>query len=162
TYRQFMAHHFINLIKATQALGDSQGQADAELQLVQLRETDPSMAAFDARLRAILTGEQNLKDNGERLRFAQRAYDLTRFAAAVRWWQEALELEPSLGDDRQVQHRYNAACAAALAARGHGKDDPPPSDEQRTKLRQQALHWLTVELGTWAKRLATASREQRV
>jgi hypothetical protein len=76
-------------------------------------------------------------------------------------WQEALDLDPRLGDDRQARHRYNAACAAALAGCGLGKDEPPPSGEQKTKLRRQALDWLTAELGTWAKLLETANKDQR-
>jgi hypothetical protein len=37
----------------------------------------------------------------------------------------------------------------------------PPSRDQKIKLRQQALDWLTAELGAWAKLLATAKNEQR-
>jgi serine/threonine-protein kinase len=161
TYRQAMTRHLNNLIKTTRALGDAKGRVEAERQLVELRETDPAMAAFDARLRAAVKGEQRPKDAGERLQFAQRAYELARHAAAARLWQEALEADPRLGDDRQAQHRYNAACAAALAGCGQGKDDSPPSDHQKTKLRQQALDWLTAEVGAWAKLLDTASKEQR-
>jgi serine/threonine-protein kinase len=161
TYRRFMTNHLNNLIEATRALGDLKGLADAERQLAEFRETDPAVAAFDARLRAIVKGEQRPNDVGERLQFAQRAYELTRHAAAARIWQEALELDPKLSDDRQAQHRYNAACSAALAGCGQGKNDPPPSDEQKTKLRQQALDWLTAELGVWAKLLAAANDEQR-
>ena len=161
TYRQHMAKHPNYLMKATQALGDVKGLAEAEQQLVELRETDPAMAAFDARLRAIVKGEQRVKEVGELLQFAQRAYELTRFAAAARLWQEALAADPRLGNDRQAMHPYNAACAAALAGCGQGKDEPPPSDHQRTKLRQQALDWLTAEVGLWAKLLEKASKEQR-
>jgi serine/threonine-protein kinase len=160
-YRQFMADHLANLIKATRLLGDLKGIAEAERQLVEFRETDPTMAAFDARLRAIVKGVQRPKDVGERLHFAQRAYEIARYAAAARLWQEALDADPKLGDDRRTQHRYNAACAAALAGCGQGKDDPPPSDEQKTKLRQQALKWLTAELAAWSRLLETASKDWR-
>ena len=57
----------------------------------------------------------NPKDKAERLRLAQRAYDKALHATAARLWAEALAADPKLGDDRQAQHRYNAACAAALA-----------------------------------------------
>jgi serine/threonine-protein kinase len=161
TYRQFMSNHLNNLIGATRALGDLKCLALAERQLLEFRESDPAMAAFDAKLKAIVKGEQRPKDVGERLKLAQRAYDLTRYAAAARLWQEALEVDPRLGDDRQAQHRYNAACAAALAGCGQGKDDSPPSADQKRKLRQKALDWLTAELGTWTKRIETAKKEQR-
>jgi serine/threonine-protein kinase len=161
TYRQRMAKHFDHLIESTRALGDFKGLAEAERQFAEFRETDPAMAAFDARLRAIVKGEQRPNDVGERLQLAERAYEIARYAAAARLLQEALELDPRLGDDRQAQHRYNAACAAAQAGSGRGKDDPAPSEPQKTKLRQQALDWLTAELGDWAKLLATADNEQR-
>jgi tetratricopeptide (TPR) repeat protein len=160
-YRQFMTNHLNFLIMVNQALGDSRGLAEAQRQLADFRETDPATAAFVARLRAIAKGEQRPEDVGERLEFAQRAYDLTRHAAAARLWQEALEAAPKLSDDRQAQHRYNAACAAALAGCGQGRDEPLPSVEQKIKLREQALDWLTAELGSWAKLLATANNAQR-
>jgi hypothetical protein len=156
-----MANHLNGLIEVYQSLGDSGGLAEAERQLVELRETDPAMADFDARLKAIVKGEQQPKDVGERLQLAQRAYDLTRHGAAARLWRDALELDPRLGDDREAQHRYNAACAAALAGCGQGRDDPPPSIDQKTKLRQLALGLLTAELGAWTKLLETAKKEQR-
>jgi hypothetical protein len=161
TDRAIMAIYFSLLIEATRALGDTKGLADAERQLVELREIDPAMTAFDARLRAIIKGEQRPKDVNERLQFARRSYELTRYAAATRLLQDALEADARLAEDRRAQHRYNAACAAAQAGPGRGKDDPAPSEPQKTKLRQQALDWLTAELGDWAKLLATADNEQR-
>jgi hypothetical protein len=139
------------------------GLAEAERQRVEFRETDPAMTAVDGRLKAILNGERQPKDIGERLQLAQRTYDLTRYTTAARFWQDALEADSRLGDDRQAQHRYNAACAAAQAGCGRGRDDPLPSDDQKTKLRNQALDWLTAELGAWAKllELETAKNEQR-
>jgi tetratricopeptide (TPR) repeat protein len=160
-YRRFMANHLTNLINVSRAVGDLKCLAEAERQGIELRETDPAMAAFDARLKAIVKGEQRPKDVAELLQLAQRAYELTRHAAAARFWQDALELDPRLVDDRQAWHRYNAARAAALAGCGQGKDDPPPSDDQKTKLRRLAFDWLTAELGAWTKLLATAKKEQR-
>jgi hypothetical protein len=39
-------------------------------------------------------------------------------------------------------HRYNAACAAALAACGQGKDSAKRDAQERARLRRQALDWL--------------------
>jgi serine/threonine-protein kinase len=160
-FRLAVAGHLKMLIEATRALGDLKSLAEPERQLLEVRETDPAMAAVDARLRAIVKGEEGPKDVAERLQFAQRAHETARFAAAARFWQEAFELNPRLADDLQMLHRYNAACAAARAGCGQGKDDPPPSDDQKTKLRRQALEWLTADLGAWAKLLATASNQYR-
>ena len=103
------------------------------------------------RLPAVLRGEDKPGDNAECLAFAQLAFDRKNFAAAARLWSEALTADLKLADDRKVQHRYNAACAAALAASGAGKDDPPPDGAAKARLRLQALDWLKAEMFAWAK-----------
>jgi eukaryotic-like serine/threonine-protein kinase len=94
---------------------------------------------------------ESAKDNPERLALAQRAYDTKRYALATRLWSEALETDPKLADDRQAQHRYNAACAASLAGCGQGQDDPSPDAAAKANLRKQALDWLKAELAVWLK-----------
>ena len=89
------------------------------------------------------------------------AYDTKRYAGAARLWAEALAADPKLADDRQAQHRYNAACAAALAAAGRGEDDPKPDDAARARLRPQALAWLQAEFAAWAKVLDSGDPKAR-
>ncbi len=62
--------------------------------------------------------------------------------AAARFYQEALTAEPKLG----AAHRYNAACAAALAGCGKGKDAVGLDENEGARLRRQALDWLRVDL----------------
>jgi hypothetical protein len=83
------------------------------------------------------------------------------FADSTRQYCDALKADPKLADDRQAQHPYNAACAAALAAAGQGKDEPPLDDAARTKHRQQALGWLTTELAIWSTEIASATPVRR-
>ncbi len=97
------------------------------------------------RFTAVLQGKETLKYNAERLAFAKIAYDQKKFAFATRLWAEALESDPKLGDDRQAQHRYDAARAAALAASGQGQDELTLDDAAKAKLRRQALDWLNAE-----------------
>ncbi len=78
---------------------------------------------------------------------------------SARLYAEAFENEPQLGDDRQPPHRYNAACAAALAGCGRGRDKPPADEAARAKLRRQAHDWLRAELGAWAKVLSSGPSE---
>ncbi len=94
------------------------------------------IAALAARLQAVLKGEDRPKDVPERLALAQMYYDTKRFAAAAQFWAEAIEADPKLGDDRRAGHRYNAACAAALAASGQAKDEPSPDITVMVKLRR--------------------------
>jgi tetratricopeptide (TPR) repeat protein len=62
---------------------------------------------------------------------------------------EAQRVEPSLSQSRQSQLLYHAARAAARAAAWKGKDEPPPDDAAKVKLRQQALDWLRAEYKAW-------------
>ena len=89
------------------------------------------------------------------------AYDRAFHSGAARLWAEALTADPKLGDDREVQHRYNAACAAALAGCGEGKDDPAPDDGAKARLRRQALDWLKDELSAWSKALESSPPQNR-
>jgi WD40 repeat protein len=109
-----------------------------------------SLRALAKRFPALLRGEDKAADNAERLDFAQIAYGQNKFTFATRLWAEALATDPKLGEDL-TPHRYNAARAAALAAAGQGKDEPPLDDAAKAKLRGQALGWLKAELTAWSK-----------
>ena len=75
-----------------------------------------------------------------------------RWANVGQWDRpSAIQADPKLADDREDQHAYTEACAAALAGFRQGKDDPPPDDAARAKLRGQALGWLRDELAAWSK-----------
>ena len=156
-----MADLLTHMIEAYQGRKDPEGEAEACREMARLRDSDPAMMALDARLSAIIKGEQQPKDNADRLQLAQRAYDKALHATAARLWAEALATDPKLGDDRQAQHRYNAACAAALAGSGRGKDQPAPDDAARARLRRQALDWLKAELAAWAKLLESGGAETK-
>ncbi len=97
----------------------------------------------------------------ERVGFAEMSYDRKRYATAARLWSEALEADPNLGEDRRAGHRYNAACAAALAAAGKGVDEPPPDEAVKARLRGQALGWLQAELAAWSRELETGPAQGR-
>jgi serine/threonine protein kinase/Tfp pilus assembly protein PilF len=112
-----------------------------------------TIRALNARLPALLKGQEQPKDAGERLALAQLCQIHKQlFAASVRWYTEAFDAKPELANDQNAQHRYNAACAAALAGCGQGKDDAL-DDQERAHLRQQALDWLRADLDAWGKLL---------
>ncbi len=73
------------------------------------------------------------------------------YALDTALWSVAFDVEPALLEDRSLWYRYSAACSAALAGCGKGKDQPPPDDAERAKLRGQALTWLRAELSARAK-----------
>jgi tetratricopeptide (TPR) repeat protein len=128
--------------------GSTLAQA-AELYALQVEQ----QVALKDRLDSVLKGDDRPRDDAERLTLAQMCYDARKYAAAARFWSEVIEADPKLADDRQAPHRYNAACAAALAADGRGQDGPALDDAARAELRGRALRWLTEERIAWSKLL---------
>jgi hypothetical protein len=159
-YRQLLKHHYSVLALAAQQLDDAALIAEAQQAMAELNASDPALLALDQRIVAVLQGER-AKDNTERLALAQRAYDTKQFALAARLWAEAMESEPELAENRQARHRYNAACAAALAASGIGQGQTELDENSTLKLRDQAYEWLQAELAAWSKFLETAPPPQR-
>jgi tetratricopeptide (TPR) repeat protein len=106
---------------------------------------------LEEKLPAVLSGAAKAADAGESLVLAQMCQDHKKlFAAAARFFTEAFAAEPKLAKDLD-SHRYNAACAAALAGCGLGNDADKLDDAGRFRLRQQALDWLTAEFAAWNK-----------
>jgi serine/threonine-protein kinase len=120
------------------------------------------LLALEQKLPAMLQGAPP-KDAAEQLTVAdlcQQPYKRL-YAAAARFYADAFAADPKLADNLRASVRYNAACAAALAGCGQGKDDPPPDDQARARLRQQALDWLHADLARWAKQRENAQPETR-
>jgi tetratricopeptide (TPR) repeat protein len=110
------------------------------------------LAELDDRLTAVQEGKEQPKDTGERLALAQlcQVYK-KRFAAAAQFYKQAFAAEPKLAEDLKMGHRYNAACAAALAGCGQGKDAAQFGDKECARLRRLALDWLRADLEAWGK-----------
>ena len=159
-YRRYLINHLRNQALVAEELGSTELAGQARRDLAELASRDPAMAAVDARLAAVIKG-QKAKDDNERIELARRAYDTALYAASARLLQDALEANPKLGNDRRAQHRYNAACAAALAGCGIGKDTPPPDEAAKADLRKQALEWLTAELEAWSKLVESGQPQAR-
>jgi tetratricopeptide (TPR) repeat protein len=112
------------------------------------------MAELDERLPAVLAGKSRPKDAAERLAFAELCQEhRQRYAAAERFYEESFAAQPALAEDLSTGHRYNAACAAALAGYGQGQDAAGLDDKERARLRKQALDWLDADLAAWRRLL---------
>jgi tetratricopeptide (TPR) repeat protein len=83
------------------------------------------------------------------------------FAASTSLWSAAFAVDPSLVENLDAEYRYHAACAAAMAGCGQGKDDPPPDDTETAKLRQKANEWLKADLAARMKRLEGSNPQDR-
>jgi tetratricopeptide (TPR) repeat protein len=108
---------------------------------------------LDSRLPDIRNGKKPPASASERCEVAwlcQQDYKQLN-ATAAQLYAEAFGAEPQLAEQLQLAHRYNAACAAALAGCGQGNDAGALGDEERTRLRRQALDWLRADLAARQK-----------
>jgi serine/threonine protein kinase/tetratricopeptide (TPR) repeat protein len=106
--------------------------------------------ALDEKLAALTRGEAVAGSAGEQLALAEFcAVQKKRYATAARYYAGAFAAEPKLAEQLSTAHRYDAACAAAQAASGEGKDAAGLDEPQRRRWRTQALEWLTAELAAW-------------
>jgi tetratricopeptide (TPR) repeat protein len=81
--------------------------------------------------------------------------------AAVRFFEEAFAAQPKLAEDLDAGPRYTAACAAALAGCGQGKDIDQLDSKERARLRCQSLDWLRADLEAWGRLLDKAPDKAR-
>ena len=115
------------------------------------------LAALDDRLPAVLEGKDQPKDAAECVGFAKLCEHYRRYrqhyAAAVRFYEKAFEAERTSAEDVRAGHRYDAACAAALAGCGQGTDADKLDAKERARLRKKALDWLRADLDAWGRLL---------
>jgi serine/threonine-protein kinase len=117
-------------------------------------QTCESWITLDGKLAAILKGDARPENALEQVELAglcqQRFKHL--YATAAYFYAEAFKDMPELANDPSNWNRYNAACDAALAGCGQGKDAAKLDDRERARLRTQALDWLKADLALWADR----------
>jgi tetratricopeptide (TPR) repeat protein/DNA-directed RNA polymerase specialized sigma24 family protein len=112
------------------------------------------LVALDTLLAKVLRGEAEPATAAERLSLAYLCqFPCKRLhAAAARLAADAFAADPKLADDGKQQHRYHAACSAALAGCGKGEDAVGLDEKERARLRQQARDWLTADLAFWTNK----------
>jgi serine/threonine protein kinase/Flp pilus assembly protein TadD len=109
-----------------------------------------SLVALESRLPLVFEDSASATAN-ELLQMASMCQQYQkRYATSVRLYRQAFEADPKLVRNFVQQHRYNAACAAALAGTGQdAKELTPKSD--RPALRGQAHDWLQADLNVCAQ-----------
>jgi Flp pilus assembly protein TadD len=119
-------------------------------QMVRLIER---LIELDRKLSAVLDGKAEPANAAERLNLADLAQQPFKrlYTTAARLYADAFAADPRLADDLGQQHRYNAACSAALAAAGQAADARSLPDKVVLTLRRQALAWLRADLALYAK-----------
>jgi hypothetical protein len=120
------------------------------------------LIALDAKLPKLLRGEIQPADAAERLALAWLCQMRKKlYATAARFYAEAFTAQRLLADDLKASHRYNAACAAALAGCGQGEDAATLHNAERAGLRRQALDWLRGDLASYARSIDGGPAEAR-
>jgi Tfp pilus assembly protein PilF len=113
-----------------------------------------ALVELDAKLPKILSGEAMPADTPERIALAELCVQFKKlYVTSFRFYFEAFAEKPELADDLEHGHRYNAACSAALAGFGEGKDADQADDKERVRLRRQALDWLRADLAAYRQML---------
>jgi tetratricopeptide (TPR) repeat protein len=110
---------------------------------------------LEGRLPGVLRGEDKARSAQEGLEFAQMCHHKRMYADAARLYADAFTADPKRADDLKAQHRYCAACSAALAAVGQGEDAARLDDKERVRLWKQALDWLRADLALYRKQLTS-------
>jgi tetratricopeptide (TPR) repeat protein len=135
---------------------------DARRELArQLRSRCQRLALLDDKLPALLEGTEKPASAAERLELRELCHVKKLYAAAARFSRDAFVAEPKLAEDMAAGTRYNAACAAALAGCGQGKDAAALDDAERARWRLQALQWLRLELAWCGKALKGGKAQSR-
>lgn len=116
-----------------------------------LHDSEQLLALDQNKLSPILEGREQPVNEEERIALAKLCKIKKLYAAAARFYAAALAAKPELAGDPARTHRYDAACYAALAGCGLGRDADQLDDQERTRLRKQALAWMRDELAWWGK-----------
>jgi serine/threonine protein kinase/Flp pilus assembly protein TadD len=138
----------LNVLKKHHELGSTRpGRQYPSAEYVQQVER---LVELDTKLTKVLNGELQPTEVSERLALASMCQEYKGlYLTAFRFYSEAFAEQPNLADELQQPHRYNAACAAALAGCGQGKDANQTDIKERLRLRQQALDWLRGDLAAY-------------
>jgi tetratricopeptide (TPR) repeat protein len=111
------------------------------------------LVELETRLPAFIEGKAKPAGTAETLKLAE-VFSLKQMnVAAAGFYTEALAGKPKLANDLNAGHRFNGACAAALAGCGQGKDADKLGDKERANLRTQAMEWLRADLTAWGRLL---------
>jgi tetratricopeptide (TPR) repeat protein len=155
---------YANLARALNLVGR---YAEAVEALRKARELEPdntdyarwlrlaeAAAALEKRLPEMVEGRNEPSSPAEALALARVAHVKGFYATAARLSAGALVDNPALR-----AARYNAACAAALAGVGKGRDAKTLDDAERARWREQAVAWLRADLVLREKQLAADPAE---
>jgi tetratricopeptide (TPR) repeat protein len=140
--------------EALEVLRGGQGNPQEMVELAKAVRECERRIEVDGKLSRILQGQAQPANNAERLELARLCVAYKQLnLAGVRFFREAFSAQPDVANDPRTTDRYDAACAAALAGCGRGKDAGQSDAKERAGLRQQALEWLRADLAAYRQML---------
>jgi eukaryotic-like serine/threonine-protein kinase len=119
------------------------------------------LIALQPRRSRILNGEDNPKNDDEASAFAIILNLNHNYLLSAQLYEKILSWPHTLAGDLNLGHRFDPACAAALAGCENSESIPLLDDDARVRWRTVARNWLWTDLAVWEKRLEGATREQR-
>jgi hypothetical protein len=119
------------------------------------------LVAFDERLPAVLRKADRPINAEESFLFVTICAAKHLYVTSARLAEEVLVARPEEGRDLSTARRYRAACAAARAGAGDGKDEPAPDEASRSHWRRRALEWLEADLAAWNTQTEKGSPQTR-
>jgi serine/threonine-protein kinase len=117
--------------------------------------------ALENRLSSVLRGLEKPADPLEALELAYDYIQIRRYVGAARLFAAAFEANPSLAAETDNANRYNAACAAALAADEKGIGQKTHDERAKIFWRKQALRWLGADLDHWTAEMRSGESERK-
>lgn len=108
-------------------------------------------------LQALVAGRDSPGGGDERIALLAVCESTRRYARAAALYAEVFDAEPGLAEDLEAGRRYSAACCAARAGRGEGRDGESLGDGQRALWRGRARTWLKADLAGWEAACAGGS-----
>jgi serine/threonine-protein kinase len=127
-----------------------QGDARRPLAQRQLQQCE-ELLVLERRLPDILHGKEKPADATEGFQFGEICRIKKMPVAAARLFAGALQAAPALFADPRTGHRYNAACAAALAGCTNSEAEIAISEDERARWRKEARAWLRADLVAWSQ-----------
>jgi tetratricopeptide (TPR) repeat protein len=126
------------------------------------RQRTMTWQELDQKLPALLSDVEKTHSASEKLELAALCFYVKHFyRQAANLYEEAFRADETLAATANKEHRYDAACAALLAATGQGLDSSKLDDSEKTALRRQSLNWLRADLVDWDKQLQQNTLENR-
>jgi serine/threonine-protein kinase len=101
---------------------------------------------LEAHLPVVLARTEEPPPPGEQLEYAALCKSKGLYAASARLYASALSADPALATAPAAGSRYEAACVAAQAGSGRGRDAGETDPAERARWRRRAIDWLRADL----------------